>query len=167
MVLSSSQVKLFTFNAGSFTLDQSVEEFLKSKSAISLDFGANAYISSEAMPLILSELVERSKANASSSADLIAHLKAEVGRFGAERQRIMEDNARLASELRLGSLELPSLKEQAANSAKTIEALKAENARLQAALKNAAITASKTVSVMPNDEKLKRSYEKLQKEFKT
>jgi len=160
-----SQVKLFTFNAGSFALDPSVEHFLKSKEAISLDFGATAYINCEAMPVILSELVERSKANASSEAGLVAQLKAELGKFGAERQKIIEDSARLASQLRSQSLELTTLKEQVASSAKTIEILKAENARLQTALKNATVPKATVQSAPADDNKLRQSYEKLQKEF--
>jgi chromosome segregation ATPase len=157
-----SQTKLFTFNAGSFALDSSVEGFLKSKEAISLDFGATAYINCEAMPAILSELVEKSKADASSNARLVDQLKAELGRFNAEKQKMVEDNARLESQLRSNSLELAALKEQTAGNAKTIEALRADNAHLQAALKNA--TPKATVPVAPDD-KLKQSYENLQKEF--
>jgi len=160
-----SQVKLFTFNAGSFALDSSVEHFLKSKEAISLDFGATAYINCEAMPVILSELVERSKANASSEAGLVAQLKAELGKFGAERQKIIEDSTRLASQLRSQSLELTTLKEQVAVSAKTIEVLKAENARFQAALKNATAPKTTVQSAPVDDSKLRQSYEKLQKEI--
>lgn len=162
-----SQIKLFTFNAGSFALDPSVEGFLKSKEAISLDFGATAYINCEAMPAILSELVEKSKADASSNAGLVAQLKAELGRFSAERQKMMGDNARLALQLRSHSLEVAALKEQAASSAKTIEALKSENARLQAALKNASIASKAIVQVASGDDKIKQSYEKLQKEFRS
>ncbi len=159
-----SQVKLFTFNAGSFALDPSVEGFLKSKKAISLDFGSTVYINSEAMPAILSELVDRSKADASSDACLVAQLKVEIGRFGAERQKIMEESARLASQLRSHSLEMAAMKEQAAGNAKTIEALRTENARLQAALKDAA-TPNASMQAAPGDDKQKQSYEKLQKEF--
>lgn len=159
-----SQAKLFMFNAGSFALDPSVEVFLKSKDAISLDFGATAYINCEAMPAILSELVERSKADASNT-DLVAQLKAELGRFADERQKMVEDNAKLASQLHSNSIEMAALKEQAASNAKTIEALKTENAHLQSALKNAAPKA--TVQVASGDDKLKQSYEKLQKEFQS
>lgn len=116
---------------------------MKSKGAISLDFGATAYINSEAMPAVLSELVERTKTDV-SNADLVAQLKTEVGMYGTERQKIMEDNARLASQVQSYSTE--------------VAALKSEVVRLQAALKNA--PASSQV-----DDKLKQSYEKLQKEF--
>ncbi len=158
-----SQVKLFTFNASSFSLDPSIESFLKFKGALSLDFGTTAYINSEAMPAVLSELVERSKTDAPSGADLVTQLKAEVGRYGAERQRVLEDNARLESQIRSHSADAASLKEQAAGAARMIETLKAENARLQATLKNTpAAPAAQTVQ---GDDKLEQSYEKLQKEF--
>jgi chromosome segregation ATPase len=155
-----SQAKLFTFNASSFPLDQSVEGFLKSKGAISLDFGVTAYIKSEAMPAILSELVERSNTAVSSNADLVAQLKAEAGRYGAERQKMMEDNTKLASQVQSYSAEIAALKEQAAGATRLIETMKAENTRLQAAHKN--MPASQTIQ---GDDKLKQSYEKLVKEF--
>jgi hypothetical protein len=160
-----SQIKLFTFNAGSFALDPSIEGFLKSKDAISLDFGATAYINCEAMPAILSELVDRSKTDASSNADLVAELKAELDRFSAERQKMVQDNARMASQLRSHSLELTAQKELAAGSAKTIEAHRAENARLQAELKNASAAPRPAVQVASGDDKLRKSYEDLKKEF--
>jgi chromosome segregation ATPase len=154
-----SQVKLFTFNASSFHLDPSIEGFLKSKGAVSLDFGATAYINSDAMPAILSELVERSRIDA-SHVDLVPQLKAEVGKYDIERQKMMEDSARLASQFQLYSAEVAGLKEQAAGAARLIETLKAENMRLQAALKNVPLP-----QTIQNDDKLKQSYEKLQKEI--
>lgn len=158
-----SQVKLFTFNASSFPLDPSVESFLKSKGALSLDFGTFAYVNSEVMPAVLSELVEKNKTDAHSSADLVAQLKAEVSRHGAERQKAMEDNARLASQIQSHSAEAVALKEQAAGAARMIETLKTENARLQAALKNT--TAAPAAQAVQGDDRLRQSYEKLQKEF--
>lgn len=133
---------------------------MKSKGAISFDFGATAYINSEAMPAILSELVERSKTDVTSNADLVAQLKAEVSRYDAERQKIMEDNTRLASQVQSYSAEVAVLKEEAAGAARLIETIKAENARLQGALKNAPAP-----QPAQGDDKLKQSYEKLQKEF--
>lgn len=97
-----SQAKLFTFDASSFSLDPSVEDFLKSKGAISVDPGTTTYISSEAMPGILLEL------------------------------------------------------------ARLIGILEAENARLQASIKNAR---APNLQLVQGDDKLKQSYEKLQKEF--
>lgn len=157
-----SQVKLFTFNASSFPLGPSVEGFLKSKGAISLDFGATAYINSEAMSAVLSELVERSNTALSSNADLVAQLKAEVGRYGVERQKILEDNASLASQVQSYSAEVAARKEQVAGAARLIETLKAENARLQATLKN---VSAPTPQPAQGNDKLKQSYEKLLKEF--
>jgi len=156
-----SQVKLFTFNASSFPLDPSIEGFLKSKGAVSLDFGATAYINSEAMPAILSELAERSRID-TSNADLLVQLKAEIFRYGTDRQKVMEDSDTLASQFRSYSTEVARLKEQASGAARLIETLKAENMRLQLALKN--VPAPQRIQ---NDDKLKQSYEKekLQKEI--
>ncbi len=158
-----SQVKLFTFNASSFPLDPSVESFLKSKGALSLDFGMFAYVNSEAMPAVLSELVGKNKTDAPPSVDLVAQLKAEVGRHDAERQKAMEDNVRLASQIRSHSAGIVALKEQAAGAARMIETLKAENASLQAALKNA--PAAPATQAVHGDDRLRQPYEKLQKEF--
>jgi chromosome segregation ATPase len=157
-----SQVKLFTFNASSFPLEPSVEGFLKSKRAISLDFGATPYINSEAMPAVLAELVEKSKTDTPSNADFVAQLNAEVAGYYAKRQKMIEDNTKLASQVRSYSAEVASLKEQTASAARLIETLKVENARLQAALKNALVPTPQSVQ---GDDKLKQSYEKLQKEF--
>jgi chromosome segregation ATPase len=157
---------MFTFNASSFALDPAVENFLKSKGAIAIDFGVMEYVNSEAIPAILSELVERSKPDAPSDIDVVAQLKAEIGRFGAEKQKIMEDNGRLASELRSHSTEVAALKEKVESAAKVIESLKAENMRLQLALKSVqqAAPAAKQAAGQ-SDKKLRQSYEKLQKEF--
>jgi chromosome segregation ATPase len=157
---------MFTFNASSFSLDPAVENFLKSKGAIAIDFGMMEYLNSEAMPAILSELVERSKLDAPSDTDLVTQLKAEIGRFGAEKQKMMEDNVRLASELRSHSAEVTALKEKVEGAAKVIESLKAENMRLQLALKSVqqAAPAAKQAGGQ-SDKKLRQSYEKLQKEF--
>lgn len=159
-------VKRFTFNASSFALDPAVENLLKSKGAIAIDFGMMEYVSSEAMPAILSELVERSKLDAPSDADFAAQLKAEIGLVGAEKQKMMEDNVRLASELRSHSTEVAALKEKAEGTAKVIESLKAENMRLQLALKSAQqATPAANQAAGESDKKLRQSHEKLQKEF--
>jgi chromosome segregation ATPase len=159
-------IKRFTFNASSFALDPAVENLLKSKGAIAIDFGMMEYVSSEAMPAILSELLERSKLDAPSDADSVVQLKAEISRIGAEKQKMMEDSVRLASELRSHSTEVAALKEEAEGTAKVIESLKAENMRLQLAFKTVqqATPAAKQAAGQ-SDKKLRQSYEKLQKEF--
>lgn len=158
-----SQVKLFTFNASSFPLDSSVESYLKSKGALSLDFGTFAYVNSEMMPTILSELIERGKAEASSDTDLVAKLKAEVGRYSAERQKIIEDNTRLASQIKSYAAEVAALKEQTAGTTRLVETLKSENARLHSAMQNTPAVPSTQLSLA--DDKLKQSYEKLVKDY--
>lgn len=158
-----SQVKLFTFNASSFPLDSSVESYLKSKGALSLDFGTFAYVNSEMMPTILSELIERGKAEASSDTDLVAKLKAEVGRYSAERQKIIEDNTRLASQITSYAAEVAALKEQTAGTTRLVETLKSENARLHSAMQNTPAVPSTQLSLA--DDKLKQSYEKLVKDY--
>lgn len=127
--------KLFTFNASSFTLDPSVENLLRSRGAITLDFGSSAYINSDLVPLVLAELVE--KASSSASEDLVAQLRAGIADSDARCQKMAEDGAHLATLLRSASSEVASLKEQLAAANKTNESLKAERARIQAAQQSA------------------------------
>lgn len=158
-------MKLFSFNASSFALDASVESLLKSKGAIALDFGTSAYINSDAMPAILSELASASSSSLQSSnanEALVAQLKVEIGRFGAERQKLMDENTRLASQLRTHASEVATLKAQASATARTVEALKAENTKLQAASKSAPAPQTATSS-----DAVKQAYERLQKEFQS
>ncbi|MEM2141501.1 hypothetical protein [Nitrososphaera sp.] len=127
--------KLFTFNASSFTLDAAVESLLRSRGAITLDFGQSAYINSDLVPLIMAELVEKSSSAASE--ELVAQLKAEFARSQAQSQKMAEDGARLVQQLKSAGAEVASLKEQLAGANRTIESLKAESARLQVAQKSA------------------------------
>ncbi|NWG37220.1 hypothetical protein [Nitrososphaera sp.] len=127
--------KLFTFNASSFTLDAAVESLLRSRGAITLDFGQSAYINSDLVPLIMAELVEKSSSAASE--ELVAQLKAEIARSQAQSQKMAEDGARLVQQLKSAGAEVASLKEQLAGANRTIESLKAESARLQVAQKSA------------------------------
>ncbi|HZT34570.1 MAG TPA: hypothetical protein VFA15_01520, partial [Nitrososphaera sp.] len=115
-------MKLFSFNASSFALDPSVESLLKSKGAITLDFGTSAYINSDAMPAILSELASAASlqsSNNNANEALVAQLKVELARFGAERQKLMDESTRLASQLRTHANEVGALKTQVSASAKT------------------------------------------------
>lgn len=152
--------KLYTFNASSFGLEAPVEDFLKARGAIALDFGSYAYVSSDAMPALLSELVERSAS--SSDAAAVEQLKTELNKFAAERQRLIEDGARLASQLKSSSAEVASLKEQAVAASRASEALRAENARLKAVAVPAAPTKAPPAAA---DMMLKQSYERLVREF--
>jgi chromosome segregation ATPase len=127
--------KLFTFNASSFTLDAAVESLLRSRGAITLDFGQSAYINSDLVPLIMAELVEKSSSAASE--ELVAQLKAEIARSQAQSQKMAEDGVRLVQQLKSAGAEVASLKEQLAGANRTIESLKAESARLQVAQKSA------------------------------
>lgn len=156
-----SQAKLFTFSASSFHLDPSVESFLKSKGTITLDFGRAAYINSEMMSVVLSELVERCNTEGPSVRDLVTQLKTEVGAYSVERQKLLEENNRLASQVKSYSTEFAALKEQVAGATLTIELLSTENARLQSTLKSAPGTPPTATS----DQKMRQSYEKLQKDF--
>jgi chromosome segregation ATPase len=127
--------KLFTFNASSFTLDPSIENLLRSRGAITLDFGSSAYINSDLVPLVLAELVE--KASSSASENVIAQLRRAIADSDARCQKMIEDGAHLATQLKSAGSEVASLKEQLAAANKTIESLKAESARIQVARQSA------------------------------
>jgi chromosome segregation ATPase len=151
-------MKLFSFNAGSFALELSVEEYLRSKRAIALDFGQSAYINSDAMPSILSELVSSSSNKQGADEALVAQLKAELAKFSAERQKLLDESLRLASQLQSATGEALALKAQVSAHARTVEILKSENARLQVAQKSVPAVA---------DNGLKQAYDKLAKEFQS
>ena len=148
-------MKLFTFNASSFPLDPSIENFLKSKGAIVFDFGTAAYINSEMMPLVLSELIENDKIVADSNTDF-SRLNEEMAKLSIEKQKMTEDNAKLISKFHSCSLEAASLKDQVTGALTLIGTLKTENLRLQHALK---------LLSSQNGKKVNESYEKLQKEY--
>jgi regulator of replication initiation timing len=134
--------------------------FLKSNGAISLDFGTVAYVNSEAMPALLLGLIENGIRDPSSNVDLGSKTNAEVVTNSAERQDIMEDTTRLTSQNKSYSAELFALKDEVAAAAGLFETLKTENERLHCALRNA--QASKQIQGV---DKIKESYEKLQKDF--
>lgn len=154
--------KLFTFNAGSFSLEAPAEDLLRSKGAIALDFGSAAYINANSMPAILSELAERSAMvnSLKESEALVAQLKVEISRFSSERQKLIEDNAALVSQLQSASGEITSLKEQAASHAQAMEALKAENAKLS----SVPVQAPPAPAVL--DDSLRQEHYRLLAEFK-
>ena len=160
-------LKLFAFNAGTFALDPVVEGFLKLRGAISLDFGATAYVNSEAMPAILLELLEKSKADSSSAAGFVVQLKEEIEGLITERKKIIEDNARLVLQLQSHSSDLAVIKEQALISAMTIEKLKLDNVRLQAELRTVLATPNEPLKTPSVDAPIRQSYEKLKAEFQS
>jgi hypothetical protein len=49
--------KLFTFSADSFTLSPDLEALLRTKEAVYMDFGNSAYVRSNLIPSILSDLI--------------------------------------------------------------------------------------------------------------
>ncbi len=147
--------KLFSFNAGSFHLEPALESFLRSKGAIGLDFGSSAYINSELVPAILSELL---KANVSVSEDdaEARRLAAELESAVAERGKVIQQNNELRLQIQSYIAEVERLKKQALDAQQTADDLKVESARLQAA---------KSQTPVAFDDRMKQAYEKLQKEF--
>jgi regulator of replication initiation timing len=144
-------LKLFTFNASSFTLGSEIEEFLRSKSAIILDFGGSAYINSDTMPAILSELIAKSTQNSSnalqdttptttSTASTIAitQLKSELDAVEADRQKLKGENINLGLQVQSYLNQIAALRDQLSKSENQAQLLKAENTKLQASISNGA-----------------------------
>jgi chromosome segregation ATPase len=140
------------FNASSFTLDANVENLLRSRGAITLDFGSSAYINSDLMPLILADLVEKTSGTASE--ELVAQLRAEMISVDAQRQKMVEDGAKIAQQLKSANTEITFLKGQLESASKTIESLKAEDTRL--------LVTQKSTSSLAFD---KMQYDKIVKEY--
>ncbi|GEM_PF-1226596 len=170
LIDNHQQSKLYSFNAGSFRLGEPVVALLKSKGAISLDFGSAAYIDSEAIPAIISELVE--KANSApekcNHEQLIADLKHELARSIEERENIANENVRLSFDLKAGILEIQSLKTQLEDCKKVIanlnEAARHVNtARVEQATE-AAKAAPQSAGVTQADEKVKKELQQLRHE---
>lgn len=155
--------KIFTFNASSFFLDASVESYLRAQGAVSIDFGAAAYINSELMPEILSELIGKSDAEISSNTSYLEKLKGELASLRGERDDAMAQNANVS--LRIGSLssEIVALKEQNSSALKSLENLQAENTCLQLKIKSASGMGPSPPDF--SDETMKQSNEKLRREL--
>lgn len=134
-----------------------MEAYLRSKGAITVEFGSLAYINTEVMPALLLDFVTHS-----AVCDCSEGLRAEIDRLGAEKQKIIQDNAQNALQLQSCNAELSSLKEQMAVTVKTIESFRAENLRLQKAVQTPL-----QVSPAASDIALMHAHEKLLKELQT
>lgn len=126
---------------------------MRSKGCVYLDFGSSAYINSELVPAILSELL---RADTSASDAEAKKLASELEMAIAERGKVMQQNNELRAQIQSYVSEVERLKKQALDAQKTADDLKAENARLQAA---------KSQTPVAFDDRMKQAYEKLQKEF--
>ena len=126
-----SQVMLFMFNASSLPLDPSIESFLKSSGAISLDLGIFANISSDTMPAILSELIERGK----TTAKLIETLKAENARLQSLQQ--FQGDHKLKQSYEKLQKDFQQLRAQSADALTSLKVLEDENDELMAELEKA------------------------------
>lgn len=154
--------KIFCFDASSFTLEPSIESFLRSNDALRMDFGNAAYVDSEKMPQILAGLMSESSSRVSSNENLLMELRAELSLLHAECEKLVGVNANLSSQVDSQSTEIASLKEQLSSALKKAENLEAEDARLQLALKTSQTTSN---TVHTNDESLKQLNDKLRKEL--
>lgn len=159
-------MKLFSFNASSFTLDENIENFLKSKGAITLDFGTSAYINSDLVPAILQELISSSQSStlhlSNEKERLVAQFNAQISILADERKKLVDQNAQLSSQLRVHANDIAALTAQASAAARTVQTLRDENTRLRSVTKNAPIPQS-----LSSNGAIKQAYERLQKEFQT
>ncbi len=154
--------KIFCFDASSFTVEPSIESFLRANGALRMDFGNSAYIDSEKMPQILSGLVSETNYRASIE-NSTKELQAKLESLNAEYGKLVGVNDNLSSKVGSQSIEIGSLKEQLSSVLKTVENLEAEQTRLQLAVKSAAPATSDTGH--PSDASLKQSNDKLRKEL--
>jgi chromosome segregation ATPase len=159
-------LKLFSFNASSFTLDENIENFLKSKEAITLDFGTSAYINSDLVPAILQELISSSQSStlhlSNEKERLVAQFNAQISILADERKKLVDQNAQLSSQLRVHANDIAALTAQASAASRTVQTLRDENMRLQSVTKNAP-----TPQSLSSNGVIKQAYERLQKEFQT
>ena len=145
--------KLFTFSAESFSLDSDVESFLRTKKVIYMDFGLKAYIKSEAMPSILSELVSIAKVYSTqdNSTELLR----------VELEKNLQEKAGLIARTGQMETELTSLRSQLAGTLQQVQKLDGENLWLSSQ-KNRPNSSQPSES---SNDALRLSYEKLRKEF--
>ncbi|HJS81407.1 MAG TPA: hypothetical protein VJ742_01080, partial [Nitrososphaera sp.] len=146
--------KLFTFSADSFSLDLDIESFLRTKNAIYMDFGLRAYIKSESMPSILSELESAAKVYSKQS-DATELLKAEL-------EKSLQEKAGLITRTGLMEAELASLRTQVASALQQVQKLDAEKR-----LSSQRNTPNSIQQSGSGSDALRQSYEKLRTEFQT
>ncbi|HEX2015035.1 MAG TPA: hypothetical protein VLA68_07390, partial [Nitrososphaera sp.] len=154
--------KIFSFDASSFSLEPSVESFLRSKGAISSDFGSAAYINSERVAVFLPELLATSGADSRSRAGL-DELETETLLLKSDRERLVQENAHLAEQVVSYSGKAEALKEQLSAGRITIEALEASNAHLQSATNGSSQATGATPYAKDVD--LQQSCDRMQKEL--
>jgi len=157
-------LKLFSFNASSFALESSVEDLLKSKGAIVRDFGSFAYINSDAMPAILSDLLARSSAQASQTDIdmLVNRLKSDLAISGSDRQKLLDENRRLESQLQVSTKEAIAYKSQLNLAVESIKRLEAETTKFSILSKS---DSASRVTSASSDLVVKQSYERSHKEL--
>lgn len=151
--------KLFTFSAESFELDPKVEAYFRAKKVIYMDFGSSAYVRSEDLPSILSELVSGHIQPDATSESLAIREKESLE---LELESSLKRNEELCSNLNLKEIELDSLRHRIDDSAKVLEDLRVENQRL-----NSLNQRAQPSPLTDNSEALRQSYVKLQKDFQS
>jgi chromosome segregation ATPase len=131
-MMELSQVRLFIFNATSRPLAPPVEDFLRSSGAISIDLETSK-ISPEAIPTLISELLEKGKTNTR----LVEMLRAENARLQSELDKsakpVQADEKLKQSYERLQQ-DIQALKAQNADALTSIKVLEDENEELMAEL---------------------------------
>ncbi len=146
--------KLFTFSADSFSLDPDIESFLRTKNVIYMDYGLRAYIKSEAIPSILSELASATKVYSKQS-DAAELLKVEL-------EKSLQEKAGLITRTGLMEAELASLRTQVASALQQVQKLDAEKR-----LSSQRNTPNSIPQSGSGSDALRQSYEKLRTEFQT
>jgi hypothetical protein len=152
--------KLFTFSAESITLSPEVEELLRSKNAIFMDFGSSAYVRSEGMSALIWELMSGNQRLQSPHAQT---MDTETEMMRTQLEKLNTEICGLVARLETKEREVFSLQKTVDESSKSLSDLRAENMRL--------VTLGHTQDQKPSDHSENRvqheSYEKLQWAFQT
>lgn len=144
--------KSFTFSADSFPLSPDVESFLRTRKAIYMDFGSSAYVKSDSIPSIMSELLLKATVE-SNQKDTVEFLKKEL-------EKVTQEKTALADKLSLLTSETWSLRNHISGMMEDLEKTRAENLQLSQKITSLSIRIPDA-----NNEGLRQSHEKLQKEF--
>ena len=124
--------KLFSFSAESFEVSPLVEDFMRARKAISIDFGASIYLSAESTSAILTELVAKHAAGSQIWA-VAAPAESQDRRVDAEdeKTRMELEITDLRSKLSSLALEADLSTRRAKEYSGTIDSLRLEIEKLR------------------------------------
>lgn len=146
--------KTFSFNAGSFELDDGTEQFLREQEAISSDFGSVIYVDAERAAALFTSLVTSRKETVSlhhENESAVRELEFRIAALTGEKAELGNDIAASEERLKLANKELAALSTIVQENANSIQALKDEIAALKLQSKRPTESASPPVASSPAD----------------